>query len=110
MVCACLCLPDSSSTRSYWGREVRLGEGQADCKSGGEEGGREEGRKGGREGGGKKGGGKRGRELGRGGMTTIKSLFGSQNPKDSIHTPCPLTDPFLITFPSAAAASGRGVV
>ena len=44
------------------------------------------------------------------GMTTIKSLFGSQNPKDSIHTPCPLTDPFLITFPSAAAASGREVV
>lgn len=32
VVCACLCLPDSSSTRSYWGREVRLGEGQADCK------------------------------------------------------------------------------
>ena len=45
VVCACLCLPDSSSTRSYWGREVRLGEGQADCKSGGEEEGREEGRR-----------------------------------------------------------------
>lgn len=89
LVPVCVCLPDFPPPDPI--RVGRLGSGREGQMRGGE--GREE-----------EGAEERGRALGKGGMTTIKPLFGSQNSTNLIHTRClPANGSLLIMFPAAAA-------
>lgn len=71
----------------HWGGEVRLGGGT----------GRWEGGRG------------RGRALGKGGVTTIKSLFSSQNSPSRLAHAMPTHGSVLITPPAAPASGGDGL-
>lgn len=88
-VCVCLCLPDFSSTRSYWGGEVRLGGGIGKLQ-----GGREREESGVREG---------AWELRN---DNNKVFIWQPDSEDFMRARCPRRGWRLITFPSAVALSG----